>query len=462
MEKRRELEKKIEVYKKNSKALRDMLALYSYFIVEDKDLDLAGYIALEAVFKDFEDKDVDVPFKAKSIEDLMAEDTNNRYKVLRELKETEYYDELEGNLDENYRNYLTRQYYRNHYTKYDNEELFKQPFDFWIRMCQYYYDGQSLVSEFLCSDMEMSKKVNILYEIIKYYIRVHSYISDIKYLLNSKGAGYELSRTRDNVKEQKINELIVAFRKEIDTNEDKKEELFNIIYEIVRNNIGQNPACIERTVNLICYLQEKKLVDFMNMRYKHYIGDNLEEVSLCTFLGIQHLENFKDFYQLEDYSKLPENIRATDDKVILSSIKVEDIPSFIALTNYKTSIADIELLGKRVLNIQIRHNRAIPYLIEQIKSAIIHKAKDKEEYKTYCELASIFEQIADYNAYKSQQEKEREERARIREQKRMELLQARYEVVLRLSNMNESLQEQVPGKRVIKDLIFRKEDNTSN
>ena len=52
MEKRRELEKKIEVYKKNSKALCDMLALYSYFIVEDKDLDLAGYIALEAVLKD--------------------------------------------------------------------------------------------------------------------------------------------------------------------------------------------------------------------------------------------------------------------------------------------------------------------------------------------------------------------------------------------------------------------------
>ena len=408
MEKRRELEKKIEVYKKNSKALCDMLALYSYFIVEDKDLDLAGYIALEAVLKDFEDKDVDVPFKAKSIEDLIAEDTNNRYKVLRELKETEYYDELEDNLHEDYRIIPTRQYYRNHYIKYNNEELFKQPFDFWIRMCQYYYGGPSLVSEFLCSDMEMSKKVNILYEIIKYYIRTCSYINSFEYILDSKGAGYELSRTRYDVKEQKINELIIAFKEEIDTNEDKMRELFDIIYKIVIDNIEKNTTYIASAVKWICYLQEKKLIDFMSIRKKHYLGDELEDISLCPFLGVQYLDNFKKFYQLKDYNNVPENIRANDDSLILDWLAIEEIPSFIALTNYKTSIADIECIGKRVLREQRRHGEINKELVEQIKSAIIHKAKDKKEYKTYCELAEMFENIADYEAYMRQREKERE------------------------------------------------------
>lgn len=238
--KRKELEKKIEVYKKNSKALCDMLALYSYFI-EKKDLDPAGYIALEAMVKDLEDKDVNVSFKAKSIEELMEQDTNNCYKVLKELRKSYYYyGELEANLQEDYRVIPTRQYYRTHYTKYNNEELFKQPFDFWMKMCNYYYGGLSLISEFLVSNMDMSKKVNILYEIIKYYIKTHSYINSFEYILDSKGAGYELSRTRYDVKEEKINELIIAFKEEIDTNEDKKTELFDIIYKIVRDNIRAN------------------------------------------------------------------------------------------------------------------------------------------------------------------------------------------------------------------------------
>lgn len=389
----------------------------------------------------------------------MAEDTNNRYKVLRELKETEYYDELEGNLDENYRIYLTRQYYRDHYTKYDNEELFKQPFDFWIRMCQYYYGGESLVSEFLCSDMEMSKKVNILYEIIKYYIKTYSYINNFEYILGSKGAGYGLSRTRHDVKEEKINELVIAFKEEIDTNEDKKTELFDIIYKIVRNNIGENTICIARTIDWICYLQEKKLVDFMTIRNKHYIGDNLEEVSLCPFLGGQHLDNFKDFYQLKDYNNIPESIRANDDTIIIDCLNIEELPSFIALSNYKTSLADIESIGKRVLREQRHGGEVNKKLIEEIKSAIIHKAKGKEEYKTYCKMAAMFEHIADYEAYKKEREKAREEQKRLREQEERKLLNARYEFILRLYNMNESLQEQVPGKKVIKELVFQKEDN---
>lgn len=460
--KRKELEKKIEVYKKNSKALCDMLALYSYFIEEGKDLDPAGYIALEAMVKDLEDKDVNVSFKAKSIEELMQQDSDNYYKVLRELKESDYYNELEDKLQEDYRVIPTRQYYRTHYVKYNNEELFKQPFNFWIRMCRYYYGGSSLISEFLVSNMDMSKKVNILYEIIKYYIKTHSYINSFEYILDSKGAGYELSRTKYNVKEEKINELIIAFKEEIDTNEDKKTELFDIIYKIVRDNIGENTTCIAQTVGWVCYLQEKKLVDFMSIRNKHYIGDNLEEVSLCPFLGVQHLENFKKFYQLEDYNNLPENIRANDNILILDCLAIKDIPSFIALTNYKTSIVDIERIGKRIIRLQRLGQEINKELIEQIKSAIIHKAKDKEEYKTYCELAKMFERISDYSAYKKEREKETEERKRLKAQEERKLLNARYELILRLYNMNESLQEQVPGKKVIKDLVFQKEGNPKN
>ena len=196
----------------------------------------------------------------------------------------------------------------------------------------------------------------------------------------------------------------------------------------------------------------------MSIRKKHYLGDELEDISLCPFLGVQYLDNFKKFYQLKDYNNVPENIRANDDSLILDWLAIEEIPSFIALTNYKTSIADIECIGKRVLREQRRHGEINKELVEQIKSAIIHKAKDKKEYKTYCELAEMFENIADYEAYMRQREKEREEKRRLKAQEERELLNARYNFILRLSNMNESLQEQVPGKKVIKELVFQKED----
>lgn len=441
--KRRTFENEIEVYKKNNKALCDMLTLYIYF-VDKKNEDPAVYIALNEVIKDLEDKDVDVPFEAESIMTLMDQDNDYFYNVLRDLKESNYYDELVGTLYENYRIIPTRIYYGSRYINNCGGYLSKQPYNFFARMCNTYPD---FVSEVLCSNMEMAKKLNILYDILKYYLRNYGFDKFV-YILDPKGSGYELSRTDYKVKEQKINELLEAFRKEIETNKERKKELLEIILKI---NTG-------RAVDWLCYLQEQKLVDFMSERrimHTTYFAE--VETSLCMVFGNQ-IENLKKLYQLEDYNKLPENIRANDDKVILSSIKVEDITSFIALPNYKTSIVDIELLGKRVLNVQVRHNRAIPYLIDQIKSAIIHKVKDKEEYKTYCELASMFEQLADYKAYKTRRMQERIEHAKAQVQEERKLLNARYEFILRLSNMNESLQEQVPGKRVIKELVFQKEN----
>lgn len=238
-------------------------------------------------------------------------------------------------------------------------------------------------------------------------------------------------------------------RKEIESNENRKRELVEIIFGIDN----------DRSADWICYLQERKLVDFVNERkIVNIINCDEIEVSICILLCVNKINKLKKVYQLKDYSYISENIKANDDKFILQSLPVNEIPSFIALPNYKTSIADIELIGKRVLSYQKYFNKENKELVEQIKSAIIHKAKDKEEYKTYCELASMFEQLADYKTYKRQQLKERMERVRAKAQEEREILNARYEFILRLSNMNESLQEQVPGKRVIKELVFQKEN----
>lgn len=438
--KRKQLEKKIEIYKKNNKAFCDMLTLYSCFINFNTSEKHIVYTLFEEVVKDLEDKDVDIPFKADSIKKLLSQDTPYFYNVLSELKESEYYDELEGQLHDDYRLYSIEEYY---FHKID----INNPYDFFEKMSYY---SKGLVSEILYSNIEVPKKVNILYDIIKIFIKNRD-LHSLKCILNPKGIG-NLARTPYEVKEQKINELCTAFKKEMDANESRIKELRSDILNV-------NSDDYSYATNWLCYLQEQKLVDFMNCRATVLVCGKVLNSSICILLNIRHLANFKEFYQLEDYHNLPEKIRANDNKFILRNISVEDIASFIALSNYQTSIADIELISKRLLRKQIEENEEVKTdLIEQIKSAIIHKSKNKEEYKTYCKLAETFEQLADYKAYKKQKEKEREEARKAKEQRERELLNARYEVILRLYNLNESLQEQVPGKRVIKELVFKKEN----
>lgn len=442
--KRRTFENEIEVYKKNNKALCDMLTLYIYF-VDKKNEDPAVYIALNEVIKDLEDKDVNVSFKKESIAALVKQDADNYIVMSKKLRENGY-DELINQLIEDYRLYSIERYYRSKYINRGDDCLFEQPYDFFGKMCSHY---PSFISEILCSNIEMSIKENILYDILKDYLVKNYGMMNLENILDSKGAGMDLSRTNYEVKEQKINELCEAFRIEIENNRKKKEELLDIILRISR----------DKAVDWVCYLQEKKLVDFMSEKRKiNTMHFDMIEASLCVILGVNKLGNIIKIYQLEDYNKLPEKVRANDDRVILDFILANEIPSFISLPNYKTGLGDIEIIGKRVLSYQKYFDSENKELIAQIKSAIIHKAKDKEEYKTYCELATNFEQLADYKAYKEQQEKKRIERERVREQKRIELQNARYQVFLRLFNMNESLQEQVPGKRVIKELVFEKEN----
>lgn len=439
--KRKQLEKKIEIYKKNNKAFCDMLALYSCFINFDTSEKYIVYTLFEEVVKDLEDKDVNVPFKAYSIKKILSQDTTGFINVLSELRASEYCDELEGQLHEDYRAYSIDEYY------YRNNICINEPYDFFKKMS--YYSG-GLVSEILYSNIEVPKKVNILYDIIKIFIKNRD-LDSLKCILNPKGIG-KLARTPDEVKEQKINELCTAFKKEMDANESRIMELLSDILTANRDDYSY-------ATNWLCYLQEQKLVDFMDIRFKRQtsIDNELLETSICTCF-VEDLANLEKIYQLKDYRKLPEKTRASDDKHILSTISANDIPSFISLSNYKTSIDDIELIGKKLLREQLFGLIKDLNLIEQIKSAIIHKAKDKEEYKTYCKLAETFGQLADYKAYKKQIEAEEQERVRLKEQRERELLNARYEVLLRLYNLNESLQEQVPGKRVIKELVFKKEN----
>lgn len=432
--KRRELEKKIEIYKKNNKALCDMLALYGYFVDKEKSLDITAYIVLDEVIEDLEDKDVNVPFKSESIAKLFDQDSDYESNILRELRETEYYQELREFAYESYLTMQNRQYYRNKFNK-NNEPLSNEPYDFLGKMCNYSCD---FVSEILCSNIEISKKINILYDVIRHYIGI-GYLSYLEYTLNSKGSGYELSRTNYEVKEQKIAELSKAFKIEMDKDIKRKRTLLNVAL-----GVGANPNYV---TNCLCFLQEQKLVDFMDLRMPRCVGKNAVNSSILFCFNVNNLDNFKNFYQLEDYLTIPKEVRKSDDAYILDNIQLNDIASFISLSNYEITTDDIETIGERVRSHQIAVEGELPNLKEGIKKALIKKAKTTKEYRTMSILVQYFEKLTDYKAYRKQIEAERNEQ----EQKERELFNARHQLVLRLSNIRNSLNGMSQAKDLPKE-----------
>ncbi|MCH5166293.1 MAG: hypothetical protein J1F35_00235 [Erysipelotrichales bacterium] len=438
-----EFERKIEIFKKNNAALCDMLALYSYFVIHEKNFDPAGYITLEAVIKDLEDPDINVPFKADTLESMVDYCWEQERDLLRELKETKYYKRLESKIREDYRTNQIRMFFAVDHTC-SKQELLKKPYDFIGNLCEY---SCNFISEILCSDMPVNKKIDVFYDVLMYYIKNY-YKSKLEHLLSPTGAGHDLSRTKYTDKEKKINKLLESFKNAMDKDIERKKNLFEAI--------ATTDASISARVDILCYLESNNIVDFMNLTHTVKIDGQKMKGSIITCISNNNLDNLKQLYELDEYNNLSEKIRRVDDLYILSSISIFQLASFIKLSNYNTSIEDIRLIAKRVLEYQIDLGRVREDVIADIKDAIIHKARDKKEFKIYCELADLFIKESDYKQYKKDQEEKETQEEKIREQQIAELENAQYQLYLRLYNMNESLQEQVPGKKVIKELTFKK------
>lgn len=438
-----ELEREIEVYKKNNKALCDMMTLYGYCVIEDKVFDLGTYLTLDAVIEDLEDEDVVVPFYGDSIDAMFNKDREWNYKLYHEAIESGYFKDSDDEFifREDYRTSRIYMYFKNHLKLEDMDSAF----DFISYLCRYSVDS---ISELLCSNIRMSRKTVILARVLNYFVR-HEYKSRFEYVLDTKGAGMDLSRTIYTDKEKKIAELLVAFKKEMDRKPEQKNSLLNII-------LNKRRTAPYYPIEWICYLQKNNIVDFMSIRTKSYVKGQEKLTSICSLLKPYHLENFKEFYELEDYQNIREEIRFNDDTYILENLDVDDIAEFISLPNYQTNIHDIDIIGKRVFDSQLDDEKIKQDLIDEIKYAIIHKAKNKKEYAVYCELVARFEKASDYASYKKKKEEEEKQEEIKRERELKELKDARQNLFMRLYNMNESLQEQVPAKSVIKELVFVK------
>ena len=222
---------------------------------------------------------------------------------------------------------------------------------------------------------------------------------------------------------------------------DVEEEIKEVLNNFNENQNLKRYAFIKLLKNndsVISYMQEKGYLDFTNI-----CGDAYQ--TLSTVLVLSNSDTLTD-----TFDTIFNNISEVEKKDIIAMIlnkKEKNVYiawDIVEELNFKVTKDIIEMLSNHIRNNFEENQEKIDYLREKISTGLIKKASNKEELKEYEKHVKHFLNQTDYQKYLNQQEL-----------KRQELATKRKELSTLLYNLNDKLQEEVPGKTIIKNINFK-------
>lgn len=343
--KKEEFEEEIRIFKKNENAYYDMLTLYYSLLGRNHVPYIVIYTLTEKLISDLEDEEVSIKLKDdKDVFDIMHDidkkydEIKNKYKNIDECKELYYkfnaYSYKENIIYENFMNY----YQLEEKDKFDLiKTLTEKNMFFPLKM-------------FLVSDIPFEDKINIFSDFIIHYFNNENIVNHVS----------ELSRW---VKMSQLKEVIDSY--------DCKG---------LANCITYN-----KQYRYISYLQEYFNLNSKDILYVYnYNGERLT----ISFVGAvvcfeQSISNIKELYESESYMELPKKIRDNNDLAILENINAVCIEDFIKLSNFEITDEKIDALSNMLISLYIDDKtiKLVEKYLNKHSLAILHKAKNKSEYK---------------------------------------------------------------------------------
>jgi len=222
---------------------------------------------------------------------------------------------------------------------------------------------------------------------------------------------------------------------------DAEEEIKEVLNNFNENQNLKRYAFIKLLKNndsVISYMQEKGYLDFTNI-----CGDAYQ--TLSTVLVLSNSDTLTDTFDTI-FNNIPEEEKKDIIAMILNK-KGKNVYiawDIVEELNFKVTKDIIEMLSNHIRNNFEENQEKIDYLREKISTGLIKKASNKEELKEYEKHVKYFLNQTDYQKYLNQQEL-----------KRQELATKRKELSTFLYNLNDKLQEEVPGKTIIKNINFK-------
>jgi hypothetical protein len=205
---------------------------------------------------------------------------------------------------------------------------------------------------------------------------------------------------------------------------------------------------LDKDRTYIIKVLQDEFFDFNALHFELFLDDifprNLKTSAvsvLCNKFG--RIESFEKLYKSDSYLKNNQDICDNDTFYILKTLYKEELAKFIELSN--SEINQIGVLIDRVnesidFEPSIGKTKYRKNLRQNIANALLHKARNKEEYRKYFLYTKAFLEKTDINA---------EEKKQLQE-KRKELTTILYK-------MNNEALESVPARKLVKDIEFKQE-----
>lgn len=424
---KKELEKKIEVFKKNEETVYDLLALYEHLTSTKKPLKDSFLLCLlvDKLIQDWKDPDVvfipleeDGPFQ-------ILENLCNEYLDVKE--DLEHVPDVE--LEE----------------EFSLSEKKEQALDMLRSLSWRVNDiGELSFSDLCFDDSSFSVAVELLLSDISFQRRLMLFelmcqkgvkkrnLEFLEYFFDQDSRGLK-RRKKDEVIEKKkalfdafVNdEGSYSFSEFIDELKDQKMYSWFVHFQKMGIDVSR-----------YCW-------DSSSLKLKRECGD----VSIVSFIAKEkYLYPFRCLYEDPSYQKLPARIRKNNDLAIVQQLQFSDLLNFIELPNFQITMDLVPVIMDRICE----QEKILPrpdfkiFVMERLV-ARRENASNPKEYRRLSHVLTAIEEAPDCF-----------DEIRKLEQEKQKLIQKRQEVVGKLSDLNEILQDQVPGKRIIKNLEFHK------
>ena len=424
---KKELEKEIEIFKKNEETVYDLLALYEHLTSTKKPLKDSFLLCLlvDKLIQDWKDPDVvfipleeDGPFQ-------ILENLCNEYLDVKEDLEQVPDVELEK--------------------EFSLSEKREQALDMLRSLSWRVNDiGELSFSDLCLDDSSFSVAVELLLSDISFQRRLMLFelmcqkgvkkrnLEFLEYFFDQDSRGLK-RRKKDEVIEKKkalfdafVNdEGSYSFSEFIDELKDQKMYSWFVHFQKMGIDVSR-----------YCW-------DSSSLELERECGD----VSIVSFIAKEkYLYPFRCLYEDPSYQKLPARIRKNNDLAIVQQLQFSDLLNFIELPNFQITMDLVPVIMDRICE----QEKILPrpdfkiFVMERLV-ARRENASNPKEYRRLSHVLTAIEEAPDCF-----------DEIRKLEQEKQKLIQKRQEVVGKLSDLNEILQDQVPGKRIIKNLEFHK------
>ena len=427
------LQEEIRIFRKNEEATYDMLALYGVLLQDSPLCDLAILTLTEKVINDFEDSEVTVPFFAKNVEAFIEFKSDELYRILKKYQDIDECKETCAAFFGCYKEGISQNFIM-------KNGLLKKtdPFNILTMLLS---KNPGFVYKLLVSDISFPIRFAMFDILMKNISR-----NLLWFLEEGNGKRIEYITKED---QEKLPQ--------------KKQKLIDTFY---RN--GSVRALSEFLINKEMYTSINHFLEFgMNVNRCYWdctvapsflVGETISTVGYL-FKKTHSLSTIEKLYADECYLQIGGTARDNNDLLILYYIKLRDILNFIKWSHFVVTEDKIRLIAMRLFESIKSYDSSLlkngrddfKMLVESILGVIVHKAKNNEEYKLMSEYAELLRNLTDIDSLIAKREKE--EQLAIQEQELRE--QKRKELTAILRKMNDYAQENVPGKRLVKDVEFK-------